>query len=451
FIPGNELFVFPNLLEYSFHFLSILLMLSMTFTLLFTDIFLNLQALGIKLRKAIPYWIVLNGVILVAQLILLNFRPIPEEFYNRLLFTPPPFTLLFCLLLGIIALRNGYVPARFYLLSFSFSLVSASIYFISVIIGQDIILNGNAQIIFFLCLGSVPILFALAMGNRTRILEIQREEALLAENKAQNEANAAIAAEAAAKEADLAKTAFLNTVSHELRTPLTSILGFARLNKRNLEQKVIPEINKEADKAQKAANTNSSNLDIITSEGQRLTDLINELLDLAKIESGKVDWKIAPQQPRDLVDSAIHATTALFAEKSELELIKEIPDDLPMVMADKDRIQQVLINLISNAVKFTNSGHIKLGITESQDHKITTYIEDTGSGIPSDQIEKIFERFQQVEDNQSGKPKGTGLGLPICKEIVEYHGGEIWVESRLGEGSTFYFTLLIVGNPADDV
>ena len=105
-------------------------------------------------------------------------------------------------------------------------------------------------------------------------------------------------------------------------------------------------------------------------------------------------------------------------------------------------IVQVLINLISNAVKFTDSGHIKIGITHHTSH-ITTYIEDTGSGIPADQIEKIFERFQQVEDNQSGKPKGTGLGLPICKEIVEHHGGEIWAESD-GKGSTFYFTIPFV-------
>ncbi len=264
----------------------------------------------------------------------------------------------------------------------------------------------------------------------------------------------AFAEASAANEANEAKSLFLSTVSHELRTPLTSIIGFTKLNKRNLEKKLMSQIAPDDVKTQKVAKKISGNLDIIESEGLRLTALLNDLLDLAKIESGKVDWKMAPLNPAELIERATLATSSLFEQKQNLKLIKDIPEDLPTITADQDRILQVLINLISNAYKFTDTGYVKIGIRKeygTRNSELLFFVKDTGSGIPPSHIDKVFERFKQVEDNQSGKPKGTGLGLPICKEIVEHHGGKIWAKSiheaqssdglSLEKGSTFMFTL----------
>lgn len=247
-----------------------------------------------------------------------------------------------------------------------------------------------------------------------------------------------------AAEANEAKSNFLSTISHELRTPLTSIIGFAKINKKNLKEKVLPNIPDDHKKMKRSAQRNFSNLDIMIQEGQRLADLINELLDLSKIESGKVVWKMESVQPNDLIQHAINATSSLFTQKTEVELKTEIPSPLPSVSADQNRILQVLINLISNAVKFTESGQILIGVEDTKaqtEERVTFFVQDSGMGIPKNYLDQVFEKFKQVEDHQSGKPKGTGLGLPICKEILEAHRGEIWVESEEGKGSTFFFTL----------
>lgn len=246
-----------------------------------------------------------------------------------------------------------------------------------------------------------------------------------------------------AAEANEAKSNFLSTISHELRTPLTSIIGFAKINKKNIEEKVLPDIPPENKKMKRSAQRNSTNLDVVIQEGQRLADLINELLDLSKIESGRVDWKIEAAQASELIRHSINATSALFEQKPNVELRTKISLNLPYVAADHKRILQVLINLISNAVKFTNEGHIVIGAEEDRayNREVIFYVQDSGIGIPAEQLDKVFEKFRQVEAHQAGKPKGTGLGLPICKEILEAHEGRIWVESEEGKGSTFFFTL----------
>ncbi len=276
---------------------------------------------------------------------------------------------------------------------------------------------------------------------RTRALKKQREELRIKVNEQTHELRIA---KNAAEEANEAKSTFLSTVSHELRTPLTSIIGFTKLNKKSLEDKVIPKLDPDDQKTKKAINRISDNLKIVASESTRLTNLINDLLDLAKIESGKIEWKTQVIEPANLIEQVYNATAGLFEQKPQLELLKEIPDNLPDFTADKDRLVQVLINLISNAVKFTDEGHVTIGLhhqPSNTSNQLRFYVKDTGSGIPPQHLQNVFERFKQVDDNQSGKSKGTGLGLPICKEIIEHHGGKIWVESSYGEGSTFYFTI----------
>lgn len=244
------------------------------------------------------------------------------------------------------------------------------------------------------------------------------------------------------KEVDQMKTDFISTVSHELRTPLTSVLGFAKIIKKKLEEVVFPVIPTDDKKVQRNVRQVADNLDIIVAEGGRLTDLINDVLDIAKMEAGKIEWKMAPLQINEVLERAIAATSALFQQKN-LELIREIQSDLPEIIGDRDRLIQVVINLISNSIKFTDSGSITCRVT-SDETQITIGIVDTGIGIAEVDLDKVFEKFKQVGDTLTDKPKGTGLGLPICKQIVEHHGGKIWVESSKGIGSTFSFTLPIM-------
>jgi signal transduction histidine kinase/CheY-like chemotaxis protein len=246
-------------------------------------------------------------------------------------------------------------------------------------------------------------------------------------------------ARAIAEEADAAKSAFLSTVSHELRTPLTSVLGFAKIIKKRLEDRIFPLVPQDDKKVVATIQQVEDNLKVVVSEGERLTKLIDDVLDLAKIEAGKLEWHMENVTIEEIIDRATAATSSLFEQKG-LRLEKVIAPGLPTVTGDQDRLIQVVINLISNAVKFTDAGTITCK-AERRGGQIVVSVSDTGVGIaPADQP-KVFERFKQVGDTLTDKPKGTGLGLPICKEIVEHHGGRVWVESELGKGSTFSFSL----------
>lgn len=243
------------------------------------------------------------------------------------------------------------------------------------------------------------------------------------------------------KEIDKMKTDFISTVSHELRTPLTSVLGFASIIQEKLKTDVFPILPAEDRKLQKTIKRVADNLNIIVSEAERLTSLINDVLDIAKMEAGKVEWQMQPIDPGELLDWATSSTSALF-ETNSLQLITEIDASLPQIIGDRNRLLQVLINLISNAVKFTQSGCVTCRVQQQRDGVCISVI-DTGIGIAPEDQPKVFEKFRQVGDTLTDKPKGTGLGLPICKQIIDHHGGRIWVESELGKGSTFSFLIPI--------
>ncbi len=243
------------------------------------------------------------------------------------------------------------------------------------------------------------------------------------------------------KEVDQMKTDFLSTVSHELRTPLTSVLGFAKLIQKKMEEVLLPLIPMDDKKVQRTAKQVRENLHIIVSEGDRLTALINDVLDIAKIESGKVEWHMENLSLATIVDRAIAATSVL-ADNSGLTVKRIVPETLPEVSADRDRLIQVVINLLSNAIKFTDRGSVTCEVLSTSD-EVEVRIQDTGIGLAESDLEKVFEKFKQVGEVMTDKPKGTGLGLPICKQIIVHHGGRIWVESVLGQGSTFIFALPI--------
>ncbi len=256
----------------------------------------------------------------------------------------------------------------------------------------------------------------------------------------------AVEARAAAEAASETKSAFLANVSHELRTPLTSVVGFSRIIAKRLDEVVFPTVPPGDPKVDRAMRQVRDNLAIISSEGDRLTTMINDVLDLAKIEAGRMEWKRVPVAPEELIVRAAAATSSLISTAG-LSLVTDVEPDLPLVVGDRDRLIQVVINLLSNAVKFTPAGSITCA-ARLDGPDVVISVTDTGVGIASEDHGTVFEQFRQAGDTLTDKPRGTGLGLPICREIVEHHGGRIWVESELGSGSTFAFTLPI---PAAEV
>lgn len=241
------------------------------------------------------------------------------------------------------------------------------------------------------------------------------------------------------KAVDQMKTDFISTVSHELRTPLTSVLGFAKIIQKKLETILLPAVVSEDKKIHRASRQVKENLNIIISEGERLTSLINDVLDIAKIESGKVEWNMEAISLKSVVEQAIAATSVL-AQNNNIILKADIDPDLPTIVADQGRLIQVVINLISNAVKFTREGSVICQVKRTED-ELRINVIDTGMGIREEDQPKVFEKFKQVGEIMTDKPQGTGLGLPICKQIVEHHGGRIWVESQIDVGSTFSVAL----------
>ena len=230
------------------------------------------------------------------------------------------------------------------------------------------------------------------------------------------------------KKLDQLKSEFVSKVSHELRTPLTSIKGFTEILLSY--EDVDPKTQKEF-------------LGIINEESERLTRLINDILDLSKIEAGRVEWQIRPISIADIVEHTAKLFKPLALEKN-IELLVQVPPNLPVIRGDRDQLLQVVDNLLSNAIKFTTSRMGKITVKALQeDAFVKISVSDTGVGIPWKDQSKIFEKFHQLDDVRSGKPRGTGLGLSICKEIIAHLGGRIWCESEPGKGSTFYFTLLV--------
>ncbi len=246
---------------------------------------------------------------------------------------------------------------------------------------------------------------------------------------------------------DQLKSDFLSTVSHELRTPLTSVLGFARIILKRFNESLFPHLDQSQKKVQRDAQRTRENLEIIIEEGERLTRLINEVLDLEKIESGRMEWKMQEVSLHEVVQGGVNAASPLAREKGlDVKVVTHGGDF--QLYGDPDRLTEVVSNLVGNAIKFTEEGSITCAL-EQGESVITVKVMDTGIGIAPGDLDQVFEKFKQVGDTLTDKPKGTGLGLPICKEIIEYHGGKIWVESELGKGSIFIFTLPAVREQAE--
>lgn len=240
------------------------------------------------------------------------------------------------------------------------------------------------------------------------------------------------------KELDQLKTDFISTVSHELRTPMTSVLGFAKIIRKKLEQTIFPALTGDT-AIKRPAMQVKENMDIIVTEAERLTELINDVLDIAKMEAGKIQWRDQVVFMTDVIRQSVDSTRGLWMGKG-LDLQVETDNDLPPVRGDRGRLVQVMVNLISNSIKFTTQSPIIIR-AHMDGVSVMVSVEDHGSGIDEDDLDKIFEKFKQVGDTLTEKPAGTGLGLPICRQIVEHHHGRIWAESEKDKGSIFSFSI----------
>lgn len=236
-----------------------------------------------------------------------------------------------------------------------------------------------------------------------------------------------IAANARLKQLDKLKDDFMATVSHEIRTPLTSIRSFSEILRDN------PDLD---------AGQREEFVTILVQESERLTRLVNDILDLAKMEAGKTDWQIMRVPLEPVLRQGLQATSGLFAKQPAIRLVVDLAPNLPDVDVDPDRLIQVIVNLVSNAVKFCNQadGLVEVRAQREDDH-VRVDIRDNGPGIQEEDQQLIFERFTQAGSVLTEKPKGTGLGLPISRQILERFGGRISVASRPGQGATFSIVL----------
>jgi signal transduction histidine kinase len=221
------------------------------------------------------------------------------------------------------------------------------------------------------------------------------------------------------------KSQFVANMSHELRTPLAAILGYAELIQEGFYG-LLPD---------KSLNA----LTRIRSNGKHLLGLINTVLDIAKIESGQFSLSLA-EYALDSVVETVRVATESLAETKKLSLKTDVAKKLPVGLGDEQRLTQVLLNLVGNAIKFTDTGEVRITATAVNGH-FTVAVTDTGPGIPPEELKRVFEQFHQIDNSNTKAKGGTGLGLAIAKQIVEMHGGRIWVESTLGKGATFQMEL----------
>ncbi len=307
-----------------------------------------------------------------------------------------------------------------------FSILASAFFFLGLAIRKEVVKPaleaGNA-------------LFALSRGKdigtlaRSDLREIdaisqavRRMATALAETEAANQRLIAMAQ---------MKTNFTSSVSHELRTPLTSIRGFIKLIRRDMERLFAGH-----DDSEKVSRI-LDNLNIISGESVRLSILIDDVLDIAKIESGRMAWRDAPTDIADVIRRTEQAIMGEFALRPEIHLAVKIASPLPRLVIDGHRLQQVLLNLLNNSIKFTQAGQVTL-CAHQDNNAIIVEVTDTGIGIRPEDVNRIFEKFQQGSAPvMTDKPRGTGLGLAICKQIVEHYGGQIEVLSTLGHGSRF--------------
>ncbi len=238
------------------------------------------------------------------------------------------------------------------------------------------------------------------------------------------------------RELDRLKSSFLANMSHELRTPLNSILGFSDVMLEELDGPLTANMD--------------NDLRLIRKNGQHLLHLINDVLDMAKIESGRMNLNLEKFRVHETLEEVTSITSTLASEKNLALFIEDSSDQEVEILADRTRIRQVMINLVNNAIKFTETGKISIHAGYKDDLLLIS-VRDTGIGIPPDKLEAVFQEFTQVDTSTTRKAGGTGLGLPISRRLVEMHGGRLWAESSGvdGEGCVFFVEIPLIARPSE--
>lgn len=329
----------------------------------------------------------------------------------------------YCIFLGfitVLCLKSGSRPARYFFIATAILVLGAFTYVLKTLglIGDSLLLNNAIKI------GGViqVLVFSLGLADRINTMKKEREEA---QQKAiQN-----------LKVAEKLKDEFLANTSHELRTPLNGIIGIA--------ESLIDGAAGAASKQMK------TNLSMIVSSGRRLSNLVNDILDLSKLRHREIQIQSKSVSIKILTDIVLSISKPLTAGK-EITLINGISQSIPPVNGDENRLQQILINLVGNAVKFTEKGEIIVS-AEVKGGEVEIAVSDTGIGIPQDKLADIFRSFEQVDASTEREYAGTGLGLSITKQLVELHGGQLQVKSTVGKGSTFTFSIPLSSDPAIDI
>lgn len=405
-------YLWPNAPEWNLHAAAFWVALACIFILIFTREFLSLDHYVGSFKYFFYVLIPLNVAVLLA---------LPFSHYIALYLMVIACFLTFATVLisAVFALARGARQARFYILGWLIFLTGVSITILErmVILPFTLYTEYAGQA----ALTIEVVLLSLALADR---INIMRKEKDIAERKAKESQELAIQN---LKNADALKDEFLAVTSHELRTPLYGMIGIAETLRDGAAGYVSNEMKKQ--------------LSMIIMSGQRLTHLVNEILDLSKLKYDSLTLDVKLVDLKAIIELVLAVSKPLLANKSIL-IVKEIDDNLPLVRADENRLQQILHNLIDNAMKYTDEGTITIRAF-ARGEEIVIQVTDTGHGIHEDQLEVIFDPFQQGETSESREFDGVGIGLNITKQLVDLHQGKIDVESKVGVGSTFTVTLPI--------
>src|SRR5690625_2459924 len=386
--------------------------LACIFILIFSRNFLDTDHFIPSSKRFIYILIPLNGFVIISLLL--------SRYVALYLMVIAAFSTFLCVLaVAIICLKRGARQARFYIAGWLIFLTGVSVTILerTVILPFTIITEYAGQI----TLTIEVVLLSLALADKIKIM---RQEKELAEKKAQENQELAIQN---LKKADELKDEFLAITSHELRTPLYGMIGIAESLRDGIAGKVT--------------NNMYRQLSMIMTSGQRLTHLVNEILDFSKLKYESLKLHLKPIYINSIIEIVLAISKPLLKEKP-IELINQVNDSLPPVLADENRLQQILYNLLDNAIKYTDEGKIVISATlDNESENLRIEVSDTGKGISQDQLKFIFQPFQQGKTSLSREVNGIGIGLNITKNLVDLHNGKMDVSSKVGKGSTFSVTL----------
>jgi len=386
--------------------------LACIFVLIFSRHFLDIDRYFPSFKRLLFILIPLNAMAIIS---------LPFSRYIALYFMviAALSTFLVVLTVAIICLKRGARQARFYIAGWVIFLTGVSVTILerAVILPFTVVTEYAGQA----ALTIEVVLLSLALADKIKIMRKEKE---LAEKKSQESQELALQN---LQKADELKDEFLAITSHELRTPLYGMIGIAE----SLRDGITGEISKNM----------QNQLSMIITSGKRLTNLVNEILDFSKLKYESIELQMKPVQISSVIDIVLAITKPILKNKP-IHLINKVDDTLPPVLADENRLQQILYNLLDNAIKYTEKGTIIISAF-ADGEAVTINVTDTGKGISKDQLNVIFEPFQQGDASVSREVGGVGIGLNITKNLVDLHDGSLKVWSKIGEGSTFSITLPI--------